>query len=44
MFVKRSWNPKMKERYYQYHVAESYRDSETGQTRHRLLMNIYKGH
>ncbi len=40
MFVKRSWNTQTKERYYQYHLAESYRDPETGKNRHRLIMNI----
>ena len=42
MFVKKSWNTKAKKRHYQYHIAESYRDKETGQTRHKLLMNITK--
>ncbi|MEW6082341.1 MAG: hypothetical protein AB1576_11350 [Bacillota bacterium] len=40
MFVKKSWNTKAKKRYYQYHLAESYRDPETGQNRHRLILNL----
>ncbi len=40
MFVKSSWNSSVKNSKKQYHIAESYRDPETKQPRHRLLMNI----
>ncbi|HSW11033.1 MAG TPA: hypothetical protein VLK32_09040, partial [Bacillota bacterium] len=42
MFVKKSWNTKAKKRYEQYQLVESYRDRESGQTRHRVLMNLSK--
>ncbi|MDA8337561.1 MAG: IS1634 family transposase [Peptococcaceae bacterium] len=40
MFVKSSWTVYKGKRFQQYHVAESYRDDETGVPRHRLLMNL----
>lgn len=40
MFVKSSWNSRAKNAKKQHHIAESYRDPETKQPRHRLVMNI----
>lgn len=40
MFVKHSWSERNGKRYDTYHIAESYRDPESGQPRHRLLLNI----
>ncbi|MEM3485903.1 MAG: IS1634 family transposase [Candidatus Methanomethyliaceae archaeon] len=40
MFVKSSWTMYKGRKILQYHLAESYRDHETGVPRHRLIMNL----
>jgi len=40
LFVKKSWNTKEKKRHYQYHIAESYREPETGKNKHNYILNI----
>jgi transposase len=42
LFIKTSWGHYKGKRYPQYHLAESYRDPETGRPRHRLLINLTK--
>lgn len=42
VYVKTSWREYRGKRYYQYHLAEAYRDPETGKARQRLLMNLSK--
>jgi len=40
VFVRKSWNPNVGKKSMQHHIVESYRDPETGTTRHKTLMNI----
>ena len=40
MFVKTSWSTYKGKRSVQYHLAEAYRDKETGKPRHRMLVNL----
>jgi transposase len=40
MFVKQTWNTVQGKRYERYFLVESYRDAESGQPRHRYLINL----
>jgi len=40
MFIKRSWNPRLKNPKIHKQLVEAYRDPETGTPRHRAILNI----